>query len=172
MDTDTITVHIDPLPSANGISYVKNGNTYYFSPSGAVGANGFMWIFSDGTTSNQQNISKVIEGDLFVKLVMFNACGTDTVQLGWPLSVEEVATEDQVSVYPNPAKDRVTIAVTGAVLEEVEILNSVGAVVYKSTTDQGKQSQSIDVSSYASGHYMIRATTDGGIVSKGFDIVR
>ncbi|MCB0700387.1 MAG: right-handed parallel beta-helix repeat-containing protein, partial [Chitinophagaceae bacterium] len=171
-DVDTISVHIDLLPKANGISYVKNGNTYYFSPSGPVGATGFMWLFSDGTTSNQTNVTKVIQGDLFVKLVMFNACGSDTVQLGWPLSVEQVATEDQVSVYPNPAKDRVTISVTGAVLEEVEILNSVGAVIYKGQADKGQVAHEINVSSYANGHYLIRAKTDGGTISKGFDILK
>ncbi|MCB9064987.1 MAG: right-handed parallel beta-helix repeat-containing protein [Chitinophagales bacterium] len=171
-DVDTISVHIDLLPKANGISYVKNGNTYYFSPSGPIGAQGYLWLFSDGTTSTKQSVTKVIDGDLFVKLVMFNACGSDTVQLGWPLSVEQVATEDQVSVYPNPAKDRVTISVTGAVLEEVEILNSVGAVIYKGQADKGQAAHEINVSSYANGHYLIRAKTDGGTISKGFDIMK
>ncbi|MCB9063752.1 MAG: T9SS type A sorting domain-containing protein [Chitinophagales bacterium] len=171
-DVDTISVHIDLLPKANGISYVKNGNTYYFSPSGPIGAQGYLWLFSDGTTSTKQSVTKVIDGDLFVKLVMFNACGSDTVQLGWPLSVEQVATEDQVSVYPNPAKDRVTISVTGAVLEEVEILNSVGAVIYKGQADKGQVAHEINVSSYANGHYLIRAKTDGGTISKGFDIMK
>ncbi|MCB0700468.1 MAG: T9SS type A sorting domain-containing protein, partial [Chitinophagaceae bacterium] len=77
-----------------------------------------------------------------------------------------------VSVYPNPAKDRVTISVTGAVLEEVEILNSVGAVIYKGQADKGQAAHEINVSSYANGHYLIRAKTDGGTISKGFDIMK
>lgn len=172
-DRDTIGVTISPLPSANGISYVKNGNTYFFSPSGASNATGFMWLFSDGTTSNQQNVSKTLNSDdLYVRLVLFNNCGTDTVQLGWKLSVSETVNEEQVSLYPNPAKDRVTISVTGTELEEVQLLNNVGSVVYRSETHGGATRHEVDLSSYANGHYMLRARTSDGIVTKPFDILK
>jgi hypothetical protein len=168
--TDAIEVTIDPLPNANGISFVQNGNSYQFYPSGPVGASGFLWLFSDGTTSTQNNPTKVITGDLYVRLVMFNGCGTDTVQLGWPLSVSNIADGESIQVYPNPAKDRVTISSTGVVLQEVEVLNSVGSVVYRGVVNGN--THSVEVSSYASGHYMIHATTAEGIVTKQFDIIK
>jgi PKD repeat protein len=167
---DAIEVTIDPLPKANGISFVQNGNSYQFFPSGPIGATGFLWLFSDGTNSTQNNPSKTITGDLYVRLVMFNACGSDTVQLGWPLSVQSVVDEQSVSVYPNPARDRVTVSVTGAELEAVEILNSVGSVVYRSEVSSTKHD--VDVSGLANGHYMLRASTASGIISKQFDILK
>jgi hypothetical protein len=163
-------VTIDKLPTANGISFVQNGNTYQFYPSGPVGAKGFLWLFSDGSTSTQQTPSKQINGELYVRLVMFNQCGSDTVQLGWPLGVGSVLEENTVSVYPNPAKDRVTITTT-AVLKELEVLNSVGSVVYRVSVS-GTTTQSIDVSGLANGHYMLRATTEGGVISRQFDVLK
>ena len=99
--------------------------------------NGVLWIFSDGTTSTQQNVTKTINGDLYVRLVMFNACGTDTIQLGWPLSVENVVDGSNVRVYPNPAKDKVTVEVNGTTLESVQVLDGVGAVVYSGVVNSG-----------------------------------
>src|SRR5690606_35314432 len=55
---DAIEVTIDPLPKANGISFVQNGNSYQFFPSGPVGASGFLWLFSDGSSSTQNNPTK------------------------------------------------------------------------------------------------------------------
>ena len=169
--TDTINVVIDKLPTANGISFVQNGNNYQFYPSGPVGAKGFLWLFSDGSTSTQQNPTKQINGELYVRLVMFNQCGADTVQLGWPLGVEQVLDENAITVYPNPAKGQVTVNVSGSVLKEVEVLNSVGSVVYRGAVNGGDR-HSVDVSGLANGHYMLRATTENGVVSKQFDVMK
>src|SRR5690606_25709916 len=146
-------------------------NSYQFFPSGPVGASGFLWLFSDGSSSTQNNPTKTITGDLYVRLVMFNACGSDTVQLGWPLSVQSsVADGGVVNIYPNPAKDRVTISAPGTKLEQVEILNSLGSVVYTATANA--ESHTADVSNLASGHYMLRAITASGTVTKQFDVIK
>lgn len=170
--TDTINVTIDKLPQANGISFVQNGNSYQFYPSGAVGAKGFLWIFSDGTTTTQNTPVKVINGEVYVRLVMFNQCGSDTVQLGWPLGVQAVADANNISVYPNPAKDQVNISAEGLTLQAVEVLNSMGSVVYRSSLEKGAAKHTINVSSFANGYYMLRATTETGTITKQFNILR
>lgn len=172
MGTDTINVIMDKLPAANGISFVQNGNSYQFYPSGPVGVTGFMWLFSDGSTSTQATPVKVINGEVYVRLVLFNQCGTDTVQLGWPLGVQDVADANNISVYPNPAKDQVNISSETAKLQAVEVLNSTGSVVYRATIDNNATKHSINVSAFANGHYMLRATTDNGIVTKQFNILK
>ncbi|MCB0698095.1 MAG: hypothetical protein KDC07_12070, partial [Chitinophagaceae bacterium] len=78
VDDDDITVNIDPLPTASGISFVQNGNDYQFFASGPVNVTGVMWIFSDGTMTTVNNPVRTISGDLYVRLVLFNNCGTDT----------------------------------------------------------------------------------------------
>lgn len=169
---DTINVVIDRLPSANGISFVQNGNNYQFYPSGPLDVTGFLWLFSDGTQSTQQNPTKQIDGELYVRLVLFNKCGTDTVQFGWPLGVQQIEGEDAISVYPNPAKNTVNVSTGGVTLRTVEILNSVGSVVYKANVDGGTNNHSVDVNGLANGHYVIRAVTEKGIVTRKFDVLR
>ncbi|HEY9176067.1 MAG TPA: T9SS type A sorting domain-containing protein, partial [Flavipsychrobacter sp.] len=170
--TDTINVTIDRLPKANGISFVQNGNNYQFYPSGPIGVKGFLWLFSDGTTSTQQTPSKTINGELYVRLVMFNQCGTDTVQLGWPLGVQQAVEENTVNVYPNPATNTVNINTPGTALRTVEILNSVGSVVYRTTVENGAGRHSIDVAAFPNGHYVLRAETGAGMVTRKFDILK
>ncbi len=172
-DRDQIEVTISPLPSANGISYVKNGNTYFFSPSGPINTTGYMWLFSDGSTSTQKNVSKTLNSeDLYVRLVLFNNCGTDTVQLGWKLGVEEAVNAESVSLYPNPAKNQVTVSVTGTALEEVEVVNGLGSVVYRSQVESGKSSHRVDLSNLSNGHYMLRARTTEGMLTRPFDVMK
>lgn len=172
MANDTIQVTIDQLPQANGISFVQNGNDYQFFPSGPVGVSGFMWLFSDGTTSIDANPTKTITGDLYVRLVLFNGCGTDTVQLGWPLTVNNTVKEDAVVIFPNPATENINIRIDGAVtLQQITILNSVGAVVGQLDNIDGKQ-QTISVAQLPAGQYMLRARTTDGVVNKQFNIIR
>lgn len=169
---DTINVTIDQLPQANGISFVRNGNNYQFYPSGPIGVTGFLWLFSDGTTSTQTNPTKLINGELYVKLVLFNQCGTDTVQFGWPLGVQQIAEDGVVSVYPNPATNTVNVRTQGLNVRAIEILNSVGSVVYTAKVEGGADNHSVDISGLANGHYVIRAVTDDAIVTSKFDVLR
>jgi len=172
VDDDEIIVNIDPLPKAAGISFVQNGNTYQFFPSGPVGATGFLWIFSDGTVTTANNPVKTINGDLYVRMVMFNACGSDTMQLGWPLSVTEVAQESDVVIYPNPAKDVINVQLSGvATISEVTVINNIGAVVSRTEViNAGKHS--INTSNLPAGNYMLRVNTTNGVVNKKFSIAR
>lgn len=170
IDEDEIQVTISPLPEAQGISFVQSGNTYTFYPAGPIGVTGFMWIFSDGSVSTQQNPVKTINGDLYVRLVLFNACGTDTLQLGWPLSVTNTDVDNVIEVYPNPAKDKVTVSTGTSAMKQLEIINSVGTRVY--LAEVNKNMATVDVSNLATGNYLIRVTTDSGIITNKIQVHR
>ncbi|RYE24697.1 MAG: right-handed parallel beta-helix repeat-containing protein, partial [Sphingobacteriales bacterium] len=78
---DTINVHIDPLPSVVGISYLSmGGSTFQFAPSGQQDVNSYMWMFSDGAVDFNQNTTHTFaaSADWIATLVVFNDCGTDT----------------------------------------------------------------------------------------------
>jgi len=170
--TDQIQVNIDPLPQANGISYVRNGNSYQFYAAGTVGVTGYMWLFSDGSTSIDPNPVKTIEGDLYVRLVLFNQCGTDTVQLGWPLTVSNVVDENTISVFPNPASDYINVRTGDAAVKQLVIINSVGAVVSTVDVADGSQEHRINTAHLPAGNYILRVHAEAGIVNKQFNIVR
>lgn len=172
LDADTIQVNIDPLPAAQGISFVQNGNDYKFFAKGTQNVSGYMWIFSDGTSSTVPSPEKTVAGDLYVRLVVFNACGTDTLQLGWPLTVKDVVDESAVSVYPNPASNNINVSVNADVeIKQLTIVNSIGATI-KQVADIDGNKYTMDVANLAAGHYTIRIITNNGMVAKPFNIIR
>ncbi|WP_276133474.1 right-handed parallel beta-helix repeat-containing protein [Polluticoccus soli] len=173
--SDNIQVTVHPLPTVLGISYVKNGSTYQFSPSGPTDVKNYLWMFSDNTTDTAKTATHTFSIPEFeVRLVVFNDCGTDTAMLKLPVSVGETANGDvQFTVYPNPASDYVTLTSTGDVkFSDVVIINAVGQVVYRGDADM-KQKEEVSVSSFANGHYLIRATTAAGMtITKPFNVVK
>jgi hypothetical protein len=63
-------------------------------------------------------------------------------------------------VYPNPAKDNLTIKAEG--MKRVTITNTLGQVVYDN--DVNSDNEVINMSQYDAGIYMVRITTESGSV--------
>jgi hypothetical protein len=79
----------------------------------------------------------------------------------------------QVSVYPNPASSKVTLATEGTRFSGLSVINDLGQTVYRSTLEGDRSKEDVDISSLANGHYFIRATVaDGSTINKPFNIVR
>lgn len=172
--SDNVSVALDPLPSINGISYLRTGNTYVFSASGAKNVTGYFWMFSDGTTSIAPSVTKIFDGSMTAKLVVKNDCGNDTINMvNWSTGVSNTtAAELEANVYPNPANNVVTFAVKGATMKDVTILNAVGEVVYRAEMGGAATEATINVSTFASGRYIVRSSTSEGIISKPFNVQR
>ncbi|OSZ78158.1 hypothetical protein CAP35_07815, partial [Chitinophagaceae bacterium IBVUCB1] len=170
--TDQVSVNLNPLPTANGISYLRNGNQYTFSPSGDQNVITYKWLFGDGTTSAYKTVSKYIDGSMMVKLIITNNCGSDTITMAhWATGVSNTVNEAlEADVYPNPAKEKVTLAMKGATLKDVTILNVLGEVVYRTELDGKQAEHSINISALAAGRYIIRANTTEGAINKPFNV--
>ncbi len=69
------------------------------------------------------------------------------------LSVDEFDVENQISIYPNPANDIITIDRKVNTLEKIEVYNILGARVHTQTLD--KLSNTINVANLSSGVYFI-----------------
>lgn len=172
--TDQVAVNLAPLPHVNGISYLRSGNTYTFSPSGPSNVNTYKWLFGDGTSSNYKTVVKTFDGSMTVKLIVGNDCGNDTINMvQWATGVNGVVNEGiDANVYPNPASDKVTLSVKGTTMKDVTVINALGEVVYRAEIDGKSTEHSLNVGSFASGRYIIRATTEDGIVSKPLNVQR
>lgn len=172
--TDQVAVNLAPLPHVNGISYLRSGNTYTFSPSGPSNVNTYKWLFGDGTSSNYKTVVKTFDGSMTVKLIVGNDCGNDTINMvQWATGVNGVVNEGiDANVYPNPASDKVTLSVKGTTMKDVTVINALGEVVYRAEIDGRSTEHSLNVGSFASGRYIIRATTEDGIVSKPLNVQR
>ena len=73
-----------------------------------------------------------------------------------------------VSIYPNPANDKVTIAAEG--MRHITLMDALGQVVYDA--DQKTDQVILNLTQYESGLYMIRVTTKNGLVTRRVTVVR
>ncbi|MCR4965894.1 MAG: fibronectin type III domain-containing protein [Bacteroidales bacterium] len=76
--------------------------------------------------------------------------------------------EKSVSLYPNPATEIVSVAVSDASIQisSVEVYNVYGQLI--NVIESNDNPLRINVSGLADGMYYVRVTTDGGVVTKNF----
>jgi hypothetical protein len=76
------------------------------------------------------------------------------------VSVNEIAEESQLLVYPNPGNGNFNFSLQteSSAPVKVEIYNSLGAMVYQNTLDDGTAKMNIDISNMPLGMYQLVAT--------------
>jgi hypothetical protein len=94
-------------------------------------------------------------------------CAFDNIAInGNNVGIHELNTgTDQVSVYPNPAKDNLTIATNSTTKQSLEIYNMAGQSIYTSFI-QGHAS--IDISTFPTGVYIVTLNSDKETLVKKF----
>jgi len=177
VDEDSIYVEVSPLPSVVGISYVKTGNTYQFSPSGVKNTTRYLWIFGNVHQDTNRHVTYTYGSSqqMEVMLVVFNDCGSDTSWMELPVHIGHTTAGDyQLDLYPNPAIHEVNLSISGgdARIQEVVIIDGLGQILYRSESGDYKNLK-LDVNNFANGHYMLRATiSNGSVIAKPFQIIR
>lgn len=76
--------------------------------------------------------------------------------------------ENEISVYPNPAKHHLTIEADD--LNHICIINMLGQVVYDAPANGNEAT--ISLTGYESGLYMVRINTESGVITKQISVVR
>ena len=65
--------------------------------------------------------------------------------------------EKGLTVYPNPSKGNFNLSIQGDSLQNIEIFSITGQSVFTQSYSEGKVSDEIDISSFSSGIYIIKA---------------
>src|SRR5690606_23681927 len=114
------------------------------------------------------------DGAYNVMFVASNPCGSDTAYLAInvTLGVDDIeGNSGQVLVYPNPASDKVIISSEDATISAVDVINSVGVVVWKDQPAPAKLQQ-LTVDRLPTGMYILRIQTSRGVLNRQLNIVR
>ena len=69
-------------------------------------------------------------------------------------NVDEVENEDQVSIYPNPARENLILETQNSIGEVVQITSITGALILEFIIT--KEKEKIDVSGFQNGIYFLR----------------
>ena len=131
---------------ATGTIYLNKGDTLTINTGGAGSNTGTLTNFAlTGAASNWKSGSTVATG---------NTCTT--------LETETFNTLSEVVVYPNPSTGIFNIA-----LQEdasVSVTDMLGKVIYTNKVKSGNNT--IDISNYQSGIYLLNVTSENGSVTK------
>ncbi len=122
------------------------------------------WEYTNGNATGSLTLPAYsLEGDYI--LVFFQDSGyTEVARIAFTisdtvLSVTEFDTQVQLSMYPNPVVDQLTIRADQSI-SNISIANTLGQVVYVSNTITTEKT--IDFSTFNSGIYMVSITTEFG----------
>lgn len=121
----------------------------------ASGDKSFSYSYTDTTMTTRAwmtiNSAWSVDVDLMI-FPLINGAGLNNVDVN-TLSY----------VYPNPAKDQVTLA-SSFNMERVEIYNMLGQKVYENTLNGN--ATTVNVSNFNSGNYIVKIFTEAGLATK------
>ena len=85
---------------------------------------------------------------------------------GIATGIQEAVIDNSLSVYPNPAKDQLTVSFEAQSSTTVSISDVLGNEVYRSKASSGSTTTHINTSQLANGIYMLNIATNNGMVSR------
>ncbi len=156
-----ISVTFTATPTAAG-SFTTSGNVATFANT-STGAGSYSWDFGDFSNSSASapTHAYAANGAYTVTLTAINGNCTSTTSFTVNISVALDELQGiTLNLYPNPANQEVNIALNGAALESVVVLDQFGRTVKVS------KASNINVSDLASGVYQVILYTDKGNITR------
>lgn len=179
VSSDSIHISEIAAPSVNGITITQNSDgSYSYSTSGVQNNTGLDWDFGDSSPhSSDPNPTHtyINTGNYTVTLVVSNACGSDSATANIRFiaaGIHQITlNNNQLKVYPNPARDQVTLKNESQYkMESVSVYNVLGQEVFHGNTNNQSEYE-LNVQGLASGMYNIKINfKDGNWISRKFDI--
>lgn len=128
--------------------------------------------FGDGLTScsaaegGDGSYTITFNGAIVAELLEVNAnFGTSNIQnFCFYLGLDEFNIANNVSIYPNPANESVSVLTNGLTMTKVELMNIAGQVI--STVEENTTLVNFDVSTISSGIYLVKVYAEEGITVK------
>ncbi len=129
------------------------------------------WSFGDGTydsTGVATDHNYNVIGKYNLCLTVKNSCGTDSVcQLitynPSPIGISNIKSDNEINISPNPSTGVFHISFNN-VVNKLEVLDITGRVIYSEVPSE--RIFNIDVSSFETGIYFVKVSTDAGVVVK------
>ncbi|MGB0916014.1 MAG: T9SS type A sorting domain-containing protein [Flavobacteriales bacterium] len=172
---DLINIQTGASPLADFSYESITGTTVEFTETGIAGTT-ILWDFDgDGNVDETTAAGASVQYDFGaesvfgVTMISENGCGSDTATqnvLVQDVGVEELKAEIGFNVYPNPAKDRLVVAITNATVtvNSVQILDLQGRKVNEISTFSN--STIININKLPKGFYVLQVATSKGIINQ------
>lgn len=171
---DLINVTTGASPLAQFSYSAVTGTTVEFTDDG-IGATTVYWDFDgdgnvDETTAGGASVQYDFgtETVFGVTMIAENGCGSDTTSqnvLVQDVGIEELKAEFGFSVYPNPAKEVVSVSIEQSEILGIRILNVQGKLS-DSIALINSRTQQINIDKLPAGVYVLQVETPKGIINE------
>jgi PKD repeat protein len=165
--SQTVTITLNPAPTAGFTYNVPSVNIYQFT-NASTGGTLYSWDFGDQSQSTAQNPSHVYttSGTYTVTLIVTNASGcTDTLTqvLNVGVGVEEATALNNITLFPNPAADNISVVMNLNASADVVItafdMNGKLMIDENYNMGAGATTLNYDVTTWNNGVYFVRIVT-------------
>jgi hypothetical protein len=179
--TGSATVTVDPaapaVPGAPvGPASVYSGSTPttdFVTPGGTY-ASSYSWeitptdagTMNGTTTTGTATWNPVFTGSASVKVKSVNSCGTSSFSTNFTVAVaagsvgvQENDLSKLVSIFPNPARESVTLIAAKNITADIRIYNSLGSEMISKTDVNLSGNYRLDISALKTGVYFIRVSS-------------
>lgn len=171
VSTQTVNLTLVPPPSVMITSTSPSicvGGSAILSTS-VTGATSFSW--STGSGNPSIFVSPTITTVYSVTANYFGSCAQTNT---FALAVNACATtqlksntisEKNILVFPNPVKDKLNVGTNGILIQEINISNSIGQIVFTAKYDNASNVV-LDLQNLSNGIYFMKVSSNKGAVSK------
>jgi PKD repeat protein len=162
-----VNAYVQTTPVSD-FSFISNGYLVTFTnlSTGGGGAD-YLWDFGDGITSALENPAHFygIPGLYDVSLQTSNTCGTHTEikQVNVIAGIHEIQSNVSLIIYPNPVSGMCMIE-SDRNIKEIQVFDLTGKLLFHMSGDSPKIS--INLTGFAGGSYLLRATTDEDTIQR------
>jgi hypothetical protein len=167
MGSDEILIEDKEIPISDGINAVYMLNaTYNFSLKNPKFVDMVIWDFGDGSPVDTGKLISTCNARGFV----LHTETLDAIGLG----IEEIADNLNISIYPNPANDEITILTDDNVLiNKLIVYNAIGQQVWNSAYNKINKSElKISLKNLPAGMYLAEISTAKGIKRMKFELIK
>jgi PKD repeat protein len=172
-----VTTAAGPLPTAAftwTVTPTLTNASVAFDASGSTGGTAYSWDFGNSSTGTGVNANGTYtaNGTYNVTLIVSNACGSDTLTQAVTVAgigVAEAALAASFQAYPNPTRGKVALSFSlmYSNAATIEIMDLSGRVVWVESAEvNGTYRRELDLSSYAAGVYLVRVSSEDGVVAR------
>lgn len=169
----------NPSPCVDLTKEFQDFTNFVSEPGSAT----YYWDFDDGSSDFEQNPTHTFPepGTYQVCLVVtegavsYQQCKNVTVDFCSGTGVEAFETLSNFTIYPNPANDALNLNLEFATQSDVviSIFNAQGQMIYSTNADHiTEYTESIDVSGFSNGVYMVQIADGNKVTTKNFVIAR
>lgn len=123
--------------------------------------------------NNSPNISCVQVDDVAFAVANWTLIDDNSVfSLNCLLENEEMHQPEELSLFPNPFSDHLTIRSDGRAIQSVEIVNGVGQIVANYSLSVGQYEFQMDLVTLESGYYVVTVVSEDGLISRTFPVLK